>query len=150
MLASMFTDHAQFNHMMLFTILPVMFLSGIWWTPYSMGTGFLRTFSNLMPLTMACQALRDVMTRGWDLSYPSVQWGIGSTLIWSLLSNVLTFVVVKIKSKWYWAAFTFTHTALIFNHFFFFYSRSWQWIQGQSYFWLLFASFQYKQVCMNF
>jgi len=99
MLASMFTDHAQFNHMMLFTILPVMFLSGIWWTPYSMGTGFLRTFSNLMPLTMACQALRDVMTRGWDLSYPSVQWGIGSTLIWSLLSNVLTFVVVKIKSK---------------------------------------------------
>ena len=64
-----------------------------------MGTGFLRKFCNLMPVTLACQALRDVMTRGYDLSYPSVQWGIGSTLIWSLLSNVLTFVVVKIKSK---------------------------------------------------
>ena len=57
------------------------------------------------------------MTRGWDLSYPSVQWGVGSTLIWSLLSNVLTFVVVKIKSKWYQASFTFIQTALIFIFF---------------------------------
>ena len=99
MLASIFTDHAQFNHMMLFTILPVTFLSGVWWTPYSMGSGFLRQFSNLLPNTMAAQAMRDVMTRGWDLSYASVKMGIGITLIWSLLCNVLTLMVIKIKSK---------------------------------------------------
>ena len=59
----------------------------------------LRVFSSFLPSTAAGEALRDVLTRGLDFSHPSIQMGIGITIVWILIFNSLTLVVVKMKSK---------------------------------------------------
>ena len=58
-----------------------------------------RLLSNFLPSTAAVDALRDVLTRGWDVSHSSIQMGIGITIVWILIFNSLTLVVVKLKSK---------------------------------------------------
>ena len=66
---------------------------------WSMVSSELRIFSYFLPSTAAREALRDVLTRGWDVSYTSVQMGIGITVVWILIFNSLTLVAVKMKSK---------------------------------------------------
>merc|ERR1712156_1102351 len=69
MLASVFTNHTMFVQMTLLIILPLSYISGIWWTKYSMVTRELRIFSSILPSTIPAEAMRDVLTRGWDASH---------------------------------------------------------------------------------
>ena len=40
----------------------------------------LRKISWYLPCTAACQAMRDIMARGWDISDSSIPIGIGATI----------------------------------------------------------------------
>src|SRR4029077_16017673 len=53
-------------------VAPQLLLSGIIF-PVSSEPGWLQTVSNALPLTYAANGLRDVMLKGADLSWPSVQ-----------------------------------------------------------------------------
>ena len=59
----------------------------------------LRVFSSFLPCTVAVEALRDVVIRGWGISHTSIQLGIGITVVWIIIFNSLTLVALKIKSK---------------------------------------------------
>ena len=54
---------------------PNLLLSGIIW-PLEGMPGWLQTIARLLPNTLACQAMRDVMLRGWDIIQPSVYLGV--------------------------------------------------------------------------
>ena len=66
---------------------------------YAMISRGLRIFSSVLPSTIAVEALRDVVIRGWDISYTSIQLGIGITVFWIIIFNSLTLVALKIKSE---------------------------------------------------
>jgi len=75
---------------------PCLLLSGILW-PLEGMPGWLQIISRLLPNTLACQAMRDVMLRGWDIVTPTVYLGVLSSSIWILIFLVLSWVVVRIK-----------------------------------------------------
>ena len=66
---------------------------------YSMVTRELRIFSSILPSTIPAEAMRDVLTRGWDASHTSVQLSIVVSLVWILIFNSITFIAVKVKPK---------------------------------------------------
>ena len=76
---------------------PILMLSGILW-PVEAMPDFLQKISWYFPNTATAQAMRDVMTKGWDITFPSVQLGLGVIGAWIVLFNVLTFIALKIKS----------------------------------------------------
>lgn len=64
-------------------ILPQVLLSGIIF-PVSTEPGWLQGVSNVLPLTYAVSALRDVMLKGADLTWPSVQLDLGVVLAFAV------------------------------------------------------------------
>ncbi|MBO0683924.1 MAG: ABC transporter permease [Candidatus Dormibacteraeota bacterium] len=64
-------------------ILPQVLLSGIIF-PVSTEPGWLQGLSNVLPLTYAVNALRDVMLKGADLTWPSVQLDLGVVLAFAV------------------------------------------------------------------
>ena len=54
---------------------PNLLLSGILWTLEGMPTS-LRVVAKFLPNTLACQAMRDIMLRGWDILQPEVYLGV--------------------------------------------------------------------------
>ena len=54
---------------------PCLLLSGILW-PLEGMPGWLQTVARLLPNTLACQAMRDIMLRGWDIVQPDVYLGV--------------------------------------------------------------------------
>merc|ERR1719431_1289171 len=99
MIASVFTNHTMFLQMTIFMILPMSYISGIWYTKQAMVSNELRIFSSILPSTIPAEAMRDVLTRGWDLSHTSVQLAIVVSVVWILLFNSTALVAVKMKSK---------------------------------------------------
>ena len=77
---------------------PCLLLSGILW-PLEGMSHWLQTISQLLPNTLACQSMRNIMLRGWDVSEPEVYLGvrIRSLLkhpnsIISVLDRILTYL----------------------------------------------------------
>ena len=54
---------------------PCLLLSGILW-PLEGMPGWLQVISMFLPNTMACQAMRDIMLRGWDIFHQEVYLGV--------------------------------------------------------------------------
>ena len=55
---------------------PCLLLSGILW-PLEGMPGWLQTLARVLPNTLACQAMRDIMLRGWGIIRPDVYLGVG-------------------------------------------------------------------------
>ena len=60
---------------------------------------YLREVAYFMPSTAACQAMRDIISRGWDITEPSVYLGFVSTGVWIVVFIILAWTVIKLKSK---------------------------------------------------
>jgi len=76
---------------------PNLLLSGILW-PLEGMPSYLRTVAKLLPNTLACQAMRDIMLRGWGVDREEVYLGVVSSTIWILIFLTLSWLVVRIKS----------------------------------------------------
>jgi len=76
---------------------PNLLLSGILW-PLEGMPSYLQTIASLLPNTQACQAMRDIMLRGWGVDREEVYFGLVSSSVWILIFLSLSLVVVKFKS----------------------------------------------------
>jgi len=76
---------------------PNLLLSGILWPLEGMPSA-LQYIAKFLPNTLACQAMRDIMLRGWGIERPEVYFGLISTSIWIGIFLCLSWIVVKIKS----------------------------------------------------
>lgn len=76
---------------------PNLLLSGILWPLEGMPPA-LQYVAKFLPNTLACQAMRDIMLRGWSIERPEVYFGLISTSIWIGIFLSLSWIVVKIKS----------------------------------------------------
>ncbi|KAF2369151.1 ABC-2 type transporter [Trinorchestia longiramus] len=75
---------------------PILLLSGIVWPVQGMPTA-LRYISYALPQTYACDSIRAILYRGWDLSYLEVYLGYIITVVWMILHVSLSVLVLKIK-----------------------------------------------------
>ncbi len=64
----------------------------------SMSPG-LKVFSQLLPCTLPCQAMRDIMSRGWSVDAISVQAGFLASLVWGLVFVVIACAAIKIRIR---------------------------------------------------
>lgn len=76
---------------------PCLLLSGILW-PLEGMPSYLQAVAKFLPNTLACQAMRDIMLRGWDIAQQEVYLGVISSSIWILIFLVLSWMVVKLKT----------------------------------------------------
>lgn len=76
---------------------PNMILSGILW-PLEAMPRVLRYISYILPQTLACEAMRSILMRGWGLDHPVVLMGFGVTLAWILVVYFL-FKLMMHKSR---------------------------------------------------
>ena len=63
---------------------PNLLLSGILW-PLEGMPSYLRIVAKLLPNTLACQAMRDIMLRGWGVEREEVYLGVSFCLFLELL-----------------------------------------------------------------
>ena len=53
-----------------------------------------------LPCTCACQAMRDIMSRGWSVEgHMSVKLGLISSAVWIGIFLILSIVVIRIQQK---------------------------------------------------
>jgi len=71
---------------------PNMILSGILWPLEAMPV-VLRYVAYVLPQTLACEAMRSVLMRGWGIDHPVVARGFIVTLIWICI----TYLIFKLK-----------------------------------------------------
>ena len=98
MLSTLFSNYGDAMHGAIGSFLPIMFLSGIIW-PLEGLPLILQKISWYLPCTAACQAMRDIMARGWDISDPSVPIGIGATSVWILIFLLASWTAMKIRTR---------------------------------------------------
>lgn len=75
---------------------PLLLLSGIVWPVEGMPTA-LRYIAIVLPQTYACDAIRAVLYRGWDITYSTVYLGYIITLVWLLIHVGITLIAVKVR-----------------------------------------------------
>ena len=97
MVAAVFSDHTTFVHCITGNFFPILMLSGILW-PLEGMPPFLQKICWWLPNTYTAQAMRDVMTKGWDTDYHTVQKGILVILAWIVIFNTKTLIVLKMKA----------------------------------------------------
>lgn len=59
---------------------------------------YLRNLAWYLPCTAACQAMRDVMARGWDIGRKTVYLGYVTSSVWIGVFLILSWIVIKLKS----------------------------------------------------
>jgi ABC-type multidrug transport system permease subunit len=78
---------------------PVLLLSGILWPVEGM-PAVLQSISWYLPCTCACQAMRDIMSRGWGVEGRiSVQLGLLSSTAWIAIFLLASIVLLKIQQR---------------------------------------------------
>jgi len=75
---------------------PNLLLSGILWPLEGMPLA-LQWVALLLPNTLATQAMRNVMLRGWGISQPGVYLGLLSSSAWIFLYLLLSWATVRLK-----------------------------------------------------
>ncbi|CAH0696987.1 unnamed protein product [Spodoptera exigua] len=75
---------------------PTLLLSGVIW-PIEGMPWVLRYVSLCLPLTLATNSLRSILTRGWPITDPEVYMGFVSTLAWIALFLIVTLTILKFK-----------------------------------------------------
>ncbi|CAG2109369.1 unnamed protein product [Medioppia subpectinata] len=76
---------------------PNLLLSGTVWPTQSMPT-FIRYFSYILPQTIPIEAMRYILSRGWDLSYGIVALGFGVTIIWIIFFLTAAVIIFKYRN----------------------------------------------------
>ena len=71
-----------------------MILSGILW-PLEAMPSLLRYVAYILPQTLACEAMRSVLMRGWGLEHPVVARGFLVTLAWIVATYLLFKILIK-------------------------------------------------------
>lgn len=72
----------------------MLLLSGILW-PIEGMPYILRKISWYLPCTAACQAMRDIMGRGWGIENPTVPLGIGASVAWITIFILASYLAMK-------------------------------------------------------
>jgi len=75
---------------------PNLLLSGILWPVEGMPQ-FLRTISQFLPNTLSCQAMRDIMLRGWSIEREEVYLGVVSSCVWIAIFLSLSWITIRIR-----------------------------------------------------
>lgn len=57
----------------------------------------LKPIATILPMTTATISLRNIALRAWDMYHPGVYIGFLSTISWTLVFLILTFVTIKIR-----------------------------------------------------
>ncbi|CAH0763232.1 unnamed protein product [Diatraea saccharalis] len=77
---------------------PTLLLSGVIWPIEGMPL-VLRYVSLCLPLTLATNSLRSILTRGWPFTDPDVYMGFVATLVWIAVFLTLTLTILKVKKN---------------------------------------------------
>lgn len=80
------------------TFYPQMILSGIMWPLEGLPYG-LREFAVFLPSTLATQAVRDIMSRGWGIAYESIYLGVIASSVWIIIFFIASWFVVR-TTRW--------------------------------------------------
>lgn len=75
---------------------PLLLLSGIVWPVQGIPVA-LRYVSYILPQTYACDAIRAVLYKGWDITYPTVYIGYIITIAWLFLHLVIAEIAIRIR-----------------------------------------------------
>jgi len=75
---------------------PNLLLSGILW-PLEGMPKYLHKLSLFLPNTLACQAMRDIMLRGWDIHREEVYLGVVASSSWIVIFLTASWIVVKVR-----------------------------------------------------
>ena len=73
-------------------------IAGIIWPVEGM-PWFLQQVVWYLPCTAACQAVRDVMSKGWGITRPTVYMGYVASVAWIAIFLLSALAVVKLKSN---------------------------------------------------
>ena len=65
---------------------PCLLLSGILW-PLEGMPSYLQAVAKFLPNTLACQAMRDIMLRGWDIAQQEVYLGVSALKTIGIILN---------------------------------------------------------------
>ena len=77
---------------------PILLLSGILW-PIEGMPETLRDISWYLPCTAACQAMRDIIARGWSFDNASIPSGIGVTTAWIAFFILASYIAMRLKTR---------------------------------------------------
>nr|XP_053640391.1 ABC transporter G family member 20-like [Cherax quadricarinatus] len=75
---------------------PLLLLSGIIWPVQGIPI-VLRYVSYILPQTYACEAIRAILYKGWDITHPTVYTGYIITVIWLLIHLIFTLIAIRIR-----------------------------------------------------
>ena len=98
LLSTVFSQQTTAMQCAIGSFYPILLLSGILWPVEGMPK-ILQKISWYLPCTAACQAMRDIMARGWGISDPSVPIGIGATSVWILIFLLASWTAMKIRTR---------------------------------------------------
>lgn len=75
---------------------PILLLSGIVWPIQGMPKG-LQYISYLLPQTYACDSIRAILYRGWNITYPEVYIGFLITIAWMVIHVTCSAIILRVK-----------------------------------------------------
>nr|XP_045625785.1 ABC transporter G family member 20-like [Procambarus clarkii] len=75
---------------------PLLLLSGIVWPVQGIPVA-LRYVSYILPQTYACEAIRAVLYKGWDITHSTVYLGYIITVAWLFIHLAITLVAIRIR-----------------------------------------------------
>ncbi|XP_071441927.1 ABC transporter G family member 20-like [Hetaerina americana] len=87
---------AEANYLSTGSFYSYLLFCGILW-PVEGLPWFLYHLSRYLPLTLASESLRDIMIKGWGLSWPSVYSGYLATISWIFFFFACSYVILKFK-----------------------------------------------------
>uniref|UniRef100_A0A336MEP9 CSON012244 protein n=1 Tax=Culicoides sonorensis TaxID=179676 RepID=A0A336MEP9_CULSO len=94
---SIFCDsHTMANFMATGSFYPMIILCGIMW-PLEGMPEILRYFAYLLPFTIPSISVRNVLTKGWSFTHPTVLMGYVTTLSWIVGLLLLCLIGLRIK-----------------------------------------------------
>ncbi|XP_040579310.1 ABC transporter G family member 20 [Lepeophtheirus salmonis] len=75
---------------------PILLLSGIIWPLEGMPRE-LKYVSYALPQTLACEAMRGVLSRGWNLEWTQVSQGFLVTIAWICVFQIVSAIILRIR-----------------------------------------------------
>lgn len=98
LLSTLFSQQTTAMQCAIGSFYPVLLLSGILWPVEGMPS-VLQKISWYLPCTAACQAMRDIMAKGWNANYSSIPIGIGATLAWISIFITCSWIAMRIRTR---------------------------------------------------
>ena len=97
-ISSISDNEMQVLEIAIATIFPSLLLSGIIWPVEGMPS-WVRTLTNISPLTHTAEAMRSIASRGWGITHYSVWFGFIALALWSLFFNVIAAIIFTFRQQ---------------------------------------------------